>query len=81
MLEGQPPGVEIDLESVDMEFTFEGSGELLWDLRGGHAVGFDLQGDVTLGMDMAMSVSSGQEMSFEMSMDMSGTVVQKLETE
>lgn len=76
-----PQGVDVDIENIDMDFTFEGSGELLWDVAAGHVHSFELSGDVTLAMDMAMSMNVGQEMRMEMSMDMSGTIKQKVAVE
>jgi hypothetical protein len=76
-----PEGMSASIDSFDVTFTYEGGGELLWDLRGGHAKGLDLKGDVSLQMDMAMAMNVGQEMNIEMSMDMSGTIEQKVTTE
>ena len=77
----QAEGIEFSIESMDLAFTFEGGGELLWNLRGGHVHSLGLQGDVTIGMDMSMTMNMGQEMNLEMSMDMSGTIEEKVETE
>ena len=81
MAESLPEGVDVSLESVDMEFTFAGGGELVWDLRGGHMKSLAIEGDVTIGMDMAMTMNVGEEMSMEMSMQMSGTISETVEIE
>lgn len=66
--------IEMDYETVDIELEFEGSGELLWNVAGGHFQSFELSGETITAMDMAYSMSmGGQDMSMEMAMEMSGT--------
>ncbi len=81
MMGDQMEGMEATVDSFDLVFTFEGGGELLWNLRGGHVQTLQINGDVTLQMDMAMAVNMGQEMTFDMSMDMSGSIDQKVAAE
>ena len=83
MAEQAPEGMEVDmeLESFDLEFTFEGQGELLWNSASNHVHSMKLEGDVTVMLDMAMSIDMGEALQIEMTMDMSGEVSQKLTTE
>jgi len=71
-----PDGIEIemDVESFDMEFTFEGTGELRWNLSAGHFAGLTLEGDIEVISDTAMSFNmGGMEQAIENSLTMSGT--------
>ncbi|HKX46568.1 MAG TPA: hypothetical protein VJP77_07685, partial [Planctomycetota bacterium] len=76
MMEDAPDmGAEIEFDSMDVEWSFEGEGELLWDLAGGHLHAFELTGDVVMAMDMAMNMSmQGQNMSIEQSLELSGSM-------
>jgi hypothetical protein len=67
--------MDIEVEAVDVEWTFAGEGELLWNLEAGHFHSFELNGDVEMTMDMAMAVTGTPmgDMSQEMSMAMAGT--------
>lgn len=68
------PDMEMEYDAVDIEIEFEGSGELLWNVAGGHFQSFDVSGESVMAMDMAYSMSmAGQSMSMEMAMEMSGT--------
>jgi len=71
-----PEGMEIemDVESFDMEFTFEGSGELLWNLGGGHFQSLEISGEISQVVDTAMNIAAGgMEQAIEQSMTMAGT--------
>ena len=83
MAEQAPEGMEIDmeLESFDLEFTFEGQGELLWNSKANQVHSMTLQGDVNVMLDMSMAINMGEPLQIEMTMDMSGEVSQKLTTE
>jgi len=81
MSDEMPEGLEVSFDSMDLDFTFEGTGELLWNLEGGHVHAFQLSGEVSMAMEMAFSITMGEEMDMEVSMEMSGTVSQKVETE
>ena len=77
-----PPGMEFTMDRVDVEFALEATGELLWDLSGGHVHSMELEGDSMIAIDMEMSMDfGGQSMSMEMSMEMSGTMVTEVTTE
>jgi len=71
-----PEGMEIemDIESMDMEFAIEGEATLLWNLESGLLYGFQLEGEVDQAMDTAMNMSMGEmEQSIEQSMSLSGS--------
>jgi len=66
--------IEMDIESMDMEFGFEGKGLLLWNLEAGVLYSLTLTGEVSQAMDTAMNMSMGEmEQSVEQSMSLSGT--------
>ena len=78
-----PDGMEIEMEveSFDMEIVYEGEGELLWNLEGGHLHSFEISGEKTQTVDNSMSVSmAGQAMAMEQSMTMAGTTTIKITT-
>jgi len=73
-------GLEVD--HMDIDYKFDGEGELLWDLAAGHAHSFNFSGPSHLNMDMAMKMEAqGQNMSIEYGMEMSGTTGFTLEVE
>jgi hypothetical protein len=75
-------GMEMNIDRVDVEFALETSGELLWNVGAGHVHSLSLEGEVAVAMDMEMGMDmGGQELSFEMSMEMSGTILTTVETE
>lgn len=64
-------GMQID--HMDIDYKFEGEGELVWDLAAGRVHSFNFSGPSNLNMDMAMKLNAGgQEMSIEYGMEMSG---------
>lgn len=68
--------MEMDFDSADVEMGFDGEGELLWDLAGGHFHSIELELDMEFAMDMVMSMSMmGQDMDMEQSMEMSGSLI------
>jgi hypothetical protein len=70
-----PEGMEIDMdiESMDMEFEFKGEGQLLWNLETGLVYSLTVEGTVKQAMDTAMNMSMGDmEQSIEQSMSFSG---------
>ena len=82
MGENLPVEMEVNIERVDIEFSMQGKGTLLWNLSGGHLHSFKLTGDSTIAMDMEIGLDmGGQTMSMETSMEMSGTVEQTVATE
>lgn len=68
------PEMEMEYDTVDIELEFEGSGELIWNIAGGHYQSFELSGESLMAMDMAYTMDmGGGPMSMEMAMEMSGT--------
>ncbi len=71
-----PEGMEIDIsiDAMDMEYTFEGEGELRWNLAGGTFESLKIEGEIEQISDSAMAMSmGGQEQAMEQSMSFSGT--------
>jgi hypothetical protein len=66
-------GMEMSVESFDVEFAFEGEGELRWNLQAGllHSLTLTGQRKETIDSGMGMKVQ-GQEMDIENTMDMGG---------
>lgn len=64
-----PPGMSMDVERMEMAMTYEGKGELLWDLGAGLVHSCTLTAEVSTQMDMAMSIG---DMEITMDMAMSG---------
>lgn len=82
MGEGMPEGMEIDIEHMDVEMSYEGSGELLWNMSKGVIHSFNLEADMDMMMDMGMAMAmGGQDMEMTMEMAMSGSVVNEVTTE
>ncbi len=66
-----PEGLEMEVESSDMEFELEAEGELLWNLESGLPYSFELSGDIQVITDMSMSIKPpGQEQTMKQSMSM-----------
>ncbi|HED65292.1 MAG TPA: hypothetical protein ENJ09_07035 [Planctomycetes bacterium] len=66
--------VEMTVDSFDLEFSFEGEGELLWDLDENLPFGLNLSGDVEQAIDTSMVINAGgMEQAMEQSMSFSGT--------
>lgn len=78
-----PPEVgAMEVDHMDIDYKFEGEGELVWDLAAGRAHSFAFSGPSSLNMDMSMSLEAqGQNMSIEYGMEMSGTTGFTLEVE
>lgn len=67
-------GIEMDIESMDSEFSFEGEGQLLWNLGAGVVHSFELSGEVTQTIDTSMQISAqGRDMAIEQSMSFGGS--------
>ncbi len=82
MLSQNEMPVPVLIEYGDVEFELIGTGELLWNLEGGHMHSFQLDSDVTLFLDASASVDGGQgEQEFEVSFEFSGTMAWNAETE
>lgn len=69
-----PPEVKgIEFEKNDVKFTFEGEGELVWDLKAGHFRSLELSGQSTVQTEQTMSIEAGgKTMKLEQSQEMSG---------
>jgi len=79
MGEEMPEGMDMTVNRLDVEFTYEGGGELHWNLAAGRAQGLALKGNSTVNMDMEMAMDmGGQAMTFSMEMAMSGTLENSL---
>ena len=73
---------EIEVESFDMEFTFEGEGELLWNLEAGLVHSLEISGEITQNIDMNMNMNvGGMEQAVEQEMTMAGSQTLSLTTE
>jgi hypothetical protein len=82
MGEQLPEGVDISVNRLDVEFGYEGGGELHWNLAAGRAEGLMLKGNADINVDMEMSTDAGgQAMTFAMEVAMSGTVENALTVE
>jgi len=77
-----PEGMDMEMSynGVDIEFTFDGEGLVLWDVAAGHLRSFEMSGDVTtlIDMDMAMSVGGMGDMDVVTAMTMEGSQTLKL---
>jgi hypothetical protein len=65
--------LEMNVESSDMEFAFEGEGELLWNVTTGLLHSFEISGETAVTTDTSMSMSmAGNAQDVEQSMSLSG---------
>ncbi len=71
----QQAGMNISVDSADVEVEFELSGELLWDLESGHVFSLVLSGDTKSVMDNAMTIEAmGEQMDIAQTLYMSATL-------
>lgn len=70
-----PPGADgLEVDHVDMEFKFEGEGDLVWDIAGGHFKSFDLTGEQSISMDQGVKLEvMGKKMELNVQRSMSGS--------
>lgn len=70
-----PPGVEsLEIDHLDLEFKFEGEGDLVWDIAGGHFKSFELSGQSSIKSEQAMKLSvQGRTMEIGETREMSGS--------
>jgi len=70
-----PPEVEgMEFKSIDIEYSLEAEGELLWNVAGGHFHSLDLSGTSGFKSDQSMAMKvQGREMNIDQSMEFSGT--------
>ena len=77
-----PEGMDMSVNRLDVEFAYEGGGELHWNLAAGRAQGLALKGNADINMDMEMAMDmGGQAMTISMEMAMSGTLENGLAVE
>ena len=77
-----PEGVEMTIERMDVEMSYEGSGELHWNMAKGMIHGLSMEAEMEMNMDMAMGVAmGGQEMNISVEMAMSGAIESTVTTE
>lgn len=72
---GTPQQVDsLEIDHVDMEFRFEGEGDLVWDIAGGHFRSFELTGQTVIKNETGTKISvQGKELTIEDSREMSGS--------
>ena len=63
-----PPGVSMEVDRMEMAMTYEGKGELLWNLDAGHVHSLEIEADMTNEMDMGMTINGEMEISMDMAM-------------
>ena len=81
MKDMEMPEMEMEFDSFDMEFAYEGEGEIHWNVAAGHIAGFEISGEVTMSIDQSMNISmQGMEMAMEQSMTLSGSQSVNLST-
>jgi hypothetical protein len=70
-----PPGVEsLEIDHLDLEFKFEGEGDLVWDVAGGHFKSFDLSGESSIKSEQGMKLAvAGKAMELTETREMSGS--------
>ncbi|MBL8862553.1 MAG: hypothetical protein JNK02_11145 [Planctomycetes bacterium] len=70
-----PEGVdEMSFDSIDIEYSLDVEGELLWDVAAGHFHALDLSGTTSFKSEQSMSLKvQGREMKIDQSMEFSGT--------
>lgn len=77
-----PMEMDMDVESADVEFTFEGTGTMLWNLDMGVIHSLELSGEMSQTMDQSMTVAvQGREIAIEQSMVFSGSYTSSVSTE
>lgn len=82
MMGGEELPAEMSIDRLDVNMTYEGGGELHWNMAAGRVHGMDMKADISVSMDMAMAMDmGGQSMDLGMEMAMSGSVESVLATE
>ncbi len=73
-MESSGQELPVTLEKVDMEWSSEGKGELLWNVKEGHFVSFEMDAETTLKSVEEMSIDAGgRQMSLTQTRNMSGS--------
>jgi hypothetical protein len=79
--ENLPPGMEVDLTSLDGEYEIDAEGELHWNLETGLVHELQLSGQMRMVIDMAMSMKMGDKSTnMESSQTFAGTQTISLTT-
>jgi hypothetical protein len=69
----------LDIDHMDMEFTYEGDGTILWDLAAGHVHSLELSGEMAIKQDTGMTVGvQGRKMSIESTASLSGSTTHRV---
>ena len=67
--------IEPEIDYADVEFELSGTGEVLWNLAGGHVHTFGVDSDVSIYVDAKASADAGQgPQTTEMSLELSGSM-------
>jgi hypothetical protein len=78
MKEKMPEGMEIEVESSDVEVKLKGEGELRWGLNSGHMHSLELSGEMEMALENASKINMmGQNMRQKMNMEMKGSFSSK----
>ena len=81
MMGGEELPAEMSIDRLDVQMTYEGGGELHWNMAAGRVHALDLKADIAVAMDMAMAMDmGGQSMDLGMEMAMSGSIASQLAT-
>ena len=72
---GVPKQVEsLEIDHVDIDFHFEGEGDVVWDLGGGHFRSLELTGQQAIKTETGMTIGvQGRKLNITESKDLSGT--------
>lgn len=71
--EGQGADVDVKINKAQLAATFDGKGELLWNLADGHVHSFNMKADLELAFEADIDVDAqGQQLPFEASATLSG---------
>lgn len=81
MGEGLPDGASMQVNKLDVEMSYEGTGELHWNLAKGVIHGFSIEAQMTMDTDMEVdAVMGGQETTIASEIAVSGTVTNTVTT-
>ena len=73
--EEEQADIDMEFNSVDVEMAIEGTGTLLWDVRGGHFSTLEFYGEIEQIMDMSLSMSTPMgDMEMDQAITMSGSM-------
>jgi hypothetical protein len=76
------PGIEIEIDSITIQYVFEGGGEMFWDMEAGHIVSLQLEGELANEHDQHLSIDAGgQSIKIQQRSETSGTLKLAVTTE